>query len=124
MSRRPRKTNRQNVSFSVMESAKKLLEEGKSKRGVAQLLGIHEATLRKRLKMSYIPQSLGRFKNTFAEEMELELNEHVKMLDSMFYGITAKNFRVLTYEFAEKMTLTINSIENQRLSERNGTDVL
>jgi len=62
MSRRPRKTNRQNVSFSVMESAKKLLEEGKSKKGVAKLLGMHKATLRKKLKMGYIQQSLGRFK--------------------------------------------------------------
>ena len=40
--------------------------------------------------------------------MELELIEHVKMLDSMFYGITAKNFRVLAYEFAEK-----NDIDHQ-----------
>ena len=30
------------------------------------------------------------------------------MLDSMFYGITAKNFRVLAYEFAEK-----NDIDHQ-----------
>jgi hypothetical protein len=35
-----------------------------------------------------IPTSLGRFKPVFSQELEERLVEHVKKLDSLFYGVT------------------------------------
>lgn len=102
MSRRQRTTQRKNVDPSVIEEARKLIADGKSKRQVAEQLGMPESTLRLRLKQESSPQSLGRYKCTFTPQMEGEMLDYIQKLDAMFYGITAKRLRVLAYDFAEK----------------------
>lgn len=108
MSRRQRTSERKNADPNVMQEARNLIANGNSKRKVAEMLGMPESTLRKRLKQDSVPESLGRFKCTFNKEMELELVEHVRDLDERFFGVTPKQFRRLAYEFAEK-----NEIEHQ-----------
>lgn len=47
------------------------MEEGKSKRKAAEIVGIDESTLRKRLKLNYTATSMGRYKPTFTREQEV-----------------------------------------------------
>lgn len=102
MSRRQRMSERKNVDPSVIEEARKLISEGKSKRQVAQQLGMPESSLRKRLKRETAAQSLGRYKCTFTPQVELQFLDYARSLDAMFFGITAKNIRRLAFDFAEK----------------------
>ena len=59
-----------------------------------------ESTLRKRLKRSAPATKLGRFKTTFSPEIEEDFSQHLKILDDMYIGITAKSLRGLAFEFA------------------------
>lgn len=102
MSRRQRTSERKNVDPSVIEEARKLIADGKSKRQTAEQLGMPESTLRKRLQKETVAQSLGRYRCTFTPQMELEFLDYALSLDAMFFGITAKNIRRLAFDFAEK----------------------
>lgn len=108
MSRRKRTSQRRIVDPEIIDEARKLINEGKSKRHVADQLGIAESTLRSRLKREGVPVSLGRFKCTFTPEMENNFLEYVVKLDALFFGITPKNLRRLAFDFAEK-----NNVQNQ-----------
>nr|CAD7428671.1 unnamed protein product [Timema monikensis] len=48
-----------------------------------------------------VPRSLGRFRNAFTVDMENELAEHCRQLDSRFYGLTRRQLMKLSFEFAE-----------------------
>lgn len=89
----------------LMTEIRRRLEDGESKRSIAESLGINEATLRKRLKIGTVPTSLGRFKPIFSPEMELQLSEYCKVLDNTFYGLTIKALRELVFQFAEKNSI-------------------
>lgn len=54
-----------------INTAKKLIEEGKSKRKAAEIVGIDESTLRKRLKLNSTATSMGRYQPTFTREQEV-----------------------------------------------------
>lgn len=101
MSRRQRSTERSLCTPEQWLDAKTRIEAGESKRAVAKSLGMHEATLRKRLKRSSPARSLGRYSQTFSPEMEIELCEYIKKVDSMLYGLTTKKIREVAYSFAE-----------------------
>lgn len=77
------------------------IQNGKSKRQIARELNIPEATLRKRLKIGTVPESLGRYKCVFPQEMEKQLADYVKEMDRRFYGITHKDLQVFAFEYAE-----------------------
>lgn len=99
-----RKSTRQ-LKFTkelLAEIAEKI-KNGRSKRSVAREYNINESTLRKRLKLGTIPNSLGRFKSVFNSEKELELVERIRQLDELFYGLTVKGLRGLVYQFAEEI---------------------
>lgn len=101
-SRRKRTTNRTVCPPEVIEEARKRVAEGESKRSVAKSLGMAESSLRVRLNRSHSVTSLGRYDTTFTKEVENEFCEYLKKLDDMFFGMTAKDLRVLAYEYAEK----------------------
>ncbi|KAJ8876925.1 hypothetical protein PR048_021375 [Dryococelus australis] len=95
-----RKTDRALVTAATTEDAKRKLEAGKSKREVAREMGINECTLRKNLKaptclccllQGTIPVPLGRSKRALTDDMERELAQHCRDLDSRFYDITRKH---------------------------------
>lgn len=92
---------------------KEKLSKGWSKRAVTRQYNIHEATLRKRLKKYTIPANLGRFKNIFCEDMEQKLPDHVRKLDSLFFGITLKQLQIAAFQYAE-----INNIKNRFSKEK------
>lgn len=54
-----------------IEAAKNLIKDGKSKRAAADIVGIHESTLRKRLRLDSTAISMGRFKTTFTYDQEV-----------------------------------------------------
>ncbi|CAH1995382.1 unnamed protein product, partial [Acanthoscelides obtectus] len=91
-----------------INTAKKLIEEGKSKRKAAEIVGIDESTLRKRLKPNSTATSMGRYQPTFTREQEEEIYNHCKACDDRFYGLTLNALRKLAYEFAE-----VNKISNK-----------
>lgn len=88
------------VSYNKIEEAKKLIAKGKSKRCAAEDVGVHEATLRKRLKTKNVPISLGRFKPTLDKDQEMQFALHCQTMDEMFFGITINDLRRLAYEYA------------------------
>ena len=53
--------------------AKKRVEAGEPKKAIVKSLGMHEATLRKRLKISSPVLSLGRYSKTLSSDMEIDL---------------------------------------------------
>ncbi|XP_046685565.1 uncharacterized protein LOC124371268 [Homalodisca vitripennis] len=85
----------------MLESAKQMLRAGQSKRSIARDLGITEGALKKKLKMGAGVTKLGRFVSVFTSEEKTQLKEHVIDLDSHFYGLIFKDFRKLSFEFAE-----------------------
>lgn len=57
--------------------------------------------------------SLGRFKRALTDEMEQELAQHCRDLDSRFYGLTRKHVMKVAFDFAE-----INGVCNRFNNER------
>lgn len=90
---------------NIIKSIKERIANGESKRHIAETFEIPESTLRKRLKCGTVPQSLGRFAPVFSPEQEKELANHIKKLDSMFYGISQKQLQIAAYEYAERKQL-------------------
>ncbi|KAH9636837.1 hypothetical protein HF086_017080 [Spodoptera exigua] len=91
-----------------IDTAKKLIEEGKSKRKASDIVGIDESTLRKRLKLNSTATSMGRYRPTFTREQEEEIYNHCKASDERFYGLTLSALRKLVFEFAD-----INKLPNR-----------
>jgi hypothetical protein len=86
----------------IMTEIIEKIKNGESKRSIAKSYGIHEATLRKRLKAGTVPSSLGRFNKVFSPEMEQALADHCRQLDNYFYGVTKKELGRFAFEMAEK----------------------
>lgn len=93
--------DRKTVTQEQIDKAKKLLEKGYCKRKAAEVVGISESVLRKRLKLDTVSNSLGRFKPTFSESQEKELLEHCLKMDQLFYELTVKSLGSLAFQFAE-----------------------
>ncbi|XP_061714882.1 uncharacterized protein LOC133523371 [Cydia pomonella] len=100
MSTKKRKTERKNCPADVLEEARKLIEKGQSKRSVAEAFGMPESSLRKRLKRGEPATKLGRYETTFTEQIEEDFCNYLKLLDDMYFGLTAKRLRELAFEFA------------------------
>jgi hypothetical protein len=97
-----------------MEEAKERISKGESRRSVARSLNINECTLRKRLKSGIIPKNLERFKPIFSEQMEKELIQHIKKLNTLFYGVTLKQLQTIAFQFATANNLSHRFNENAK----------
>jgi hypothetical protein len=123
MGRYKRKTERRNFfTNEILRQIKDKINSGQSKRSVAREFNIHEATLRKRLKEDSIPTSLGRFKPVFSQELEERLVEHVKKLDSLFYGVTLRDLRRAAFDYAEGNKLTHRFDKTAKLAGKDWTN--
>ncbi|KAG8237396.1 hypothetical protein J437_LFUL013032 [Ladona fulva] len=60
-----------------------------------------------------VPTSLGRFKRVLTDEMERELAQHCKDLDSMLYGLTRKHMMKVAFEYAD-----LNGVADRFNNER------
>ncbi|KAB0801970.1 hypothetical protein PPYR_02363 [Photinus pyralis] len=106
MGKYKRKSERKLVfTENILQSIRERIANGESKRHIAETLGIPESTLRKRLKCGTVPKSLGRFTAVFSAEQEKELANHIRKLDSMFYGISQKQLQFAAYVYAERKQL-------------------
>ncbi|PSN29111.1 hypothetical protein C0J52_28095, partial [Blattella germanica] len=99
MSNYQRKTDRQLFTENQLTLARERIAAGSSVRAAANYLGVHEATLRKRLKPGTVPTSLGRFKSTFSKEQEEALVARIKILDTKFFGVTRKQLMIVVYQY-------------------------
>lgn len=114
-----RKSDRKLVfTEEILQEIKERIQKGESKRSIAQIFGVNEATLRKRLKAGTIPTSLGRFKPVFSNEMEQELADYCVELQQMFYGLTLKALCILAYDYAEKNGLQHRFNQEARMAGR------
>ncbi|CAG5026105.1 unnamed protein product [Parnassius apollo] len=103
MSSYKRKSDRKLVfTEEILKDAKERIRRGQSQRSVAESLNVPESTLRKRLKAGTVPCSLGRFSNVFTPELDSNLAEHCRRLDSCFYGLTKKELGRVAYDLANK----------------------
>ena len=55
-----------------------------------------------------IPVSLERFKRVLTDEMERELAQHCRDLDSRFFGLTRKHIIKVAFDYAE-----MNGVSNR-----------
>lgn len=95
-----RKTNRKNVSDEQFQTAKILVQQGRSVRSIADELGLPESTLRRLLKNG-LTTTLGRYTNTFNYQHESDLANHCRELDKRFYGLSFKKLQQFGFQYAE-----------------------
>ncbi|GLV37863.1 hypothetical protein CBL_06435 [Carabus blaptoides fortunei] len=73
----------------------------------AEKYAVPLATLYRRVKLNCneneaSQKSLGRYKPTFTNEQELQLRDHILLMESRLFDLSMKDFRSLAYEYAEK----------------------
>lgn len=91
-----------------LENLKKAMEEASqtSIKAAAQKYNIPYATLYRHVKSQSSEKVLGRFQTVFTPKEEAELANYVKIVDTMFYGITRKEFLALAGQFAKAKNKT------------------
>ena len=103
-----RKSNRQSWDANSMVQAIEAVNKGEMGwLRASKLYNIHQATLRrhalqKNKNLKTGEKRLGRFKPTFPIEIERQLVEHLKMLESRFFGLTRRDVLELAYNLAVK----------------------
>lgn len=110
-----RKTERQAVSPDILKSAAKLVQDGMSVLKASQTKGIERMTLVRYIKASAKEgetDSVGyakcaAVKQIFSPAQEEQLAEHIKLLDSKFYGLSKEKSQKLAYDFASQNNLTV-----------------
>lgn len=108
-----RKSDRQNWSTLSMEKAIEAVSKNEMGwQRASKIFGVPQATLRRHaLKQNKIlepkAKGLGRYKTTFTAEMERQLVEHLKLLETRLFGFTCQEVQRLAFQFAEK-----NGIKN------------
>lgn len=108
-----RKTDRRSWSDDNLIAAFHAVEEeNHSVNSASEIFGIPEPTLRryvkKRRQNEELPDSGGRYKNTFTDAQEEELANYLKDFHNRAFGLTSMQCRKLAYDFAEE-----NSIQHQ-----------
>ncbi|KAJ4436391.1 hypothetical protein ANN_19023, partial [Periplaneta americana] len=111
-----RKTDRQLFTREQLMTAQERIASGSSVRAAAKFVGVHEATLRKRLKAGTVPSSLGRFKSTFSKEEEEALVARIKTLDSKFYGLTRKQLMTVVFQYATQNKIAHPFNKNKKMA--------
>lgn len=91
-----------------LESARKLIKKGISKRKIALQLGLNESTLMKRLKLGKVAVTLGRYVPTFTKVQEEEIYQYARKTAEFYHGLTMMSLRKMIYEYAK-----VNKIPNR-----------
>lgn len=91
-----------------LKAAIESVRNGEKIRTVGRKYGIHEATLRKRLKVGLTGgPNMGR-KAVFNKTQESEISVHLILLAKLFYGVTLTELRRMAYEYAERNNIKHN----------------
>lgn len=98
-----RKTQRANWSQENMALALKAIKQKRLTYSQAsERFGIPRSTLFKRISLKKDTViNLGLFKPTFTATQEQELKEHLLQLESLYYGMSLRDFRKAAFEYAE-----------------------
>lgn len=97
-----RKSNRGSWEEKDMEAALAAVQEsGESILNASKSFNVPYGTLHRHLKKGTAVKCLGRFQPVFTKVQELELKEYLLKMDSVFFGLTKKEFLELVFEFAE-----------------------
>ncbi|XP_046970598.1 uncharacterized protein LOC124537752 [Vanessa cardui] len=67
--------------------------------------GLPYATLYRHMKSGSSSAQLGRFRKVFTDAQEADLQEYLREMDSVFYGLTREDFKKLVYVYAKKNNL-------------------
>ena len=111
-----RKTQKGQWTQEQLQKALDAIKSGKKIRQVARTFGIHEATLRTRLKAKNTEgPKLGR-NPTFSNEQENEIKDHVIKMAKLFYGISCFQLRKIAFEYAEANKIPNNFDKTCRLA--------
>lgn len=70
--------------------------------GASKKYNIPLGTLHRHFKKGSAKKTLGRFRPVFSREMEYEIVNHAKMLDSRFFGLTRDSLKELAFQLAVK----------------------
>ncbi|CAB3253456.1 unnamed protein product [Arctia plantaginis] len=63
-------------------------------------------------------KKLGRFKQIFTKDQELELAAYVKDIESRFFGLTTKDMRILAFDLADKNNIKHNFDTGKKMAGR------
>lgn len=111
MPRYQRKSNRQSWTEQQMSSAIELVQSGQcGYLKAAKQCGVPKSTLERRVKgknkiSTGTLKGLGSRVLTFPPELEKQLVDYIKNMESMLFGLTATSVRQLAFELAEKNNL-------------------
>lgn len=104
MGRYKRKSNRESWDENNMRQA---IEEVKAKRMgwllASKTFNVPFGTLRRRAnkEQGWKKGYIGGYKSTFNEELETELVQHIKKMETMFFGLSTEDVRKLAFQIAE-----------------------
>lgn len=97
-----RKTNQGSWSEENLKKAIDTIKnQSQSILQASKAYNIPFATLYRRYKKGNTHKSLGRFKPVFSSHQENELISYLKHMDSIFYGLSRKEFLKLVFDYAE-----------------------
>lgn len=123
-----RTTDRQSWS---QESMKKAIEAVRENRmgwlAASKVFGIPQATLRRHAlntnkNLPSNTKGLGRFRNTFPPEIERQLVDHIKFLETRLFGLTRKAVQELAFNLAEKNGFSHNFNREKKLAGQEWLD--
>lgn len=113
---RTRTTDKASWTEDQLTAALAAIRDGEKIRAIGRRFGIHEATLRKRLKLGLVGgPSMGR-KAVFTKAQETEIASHLLLLAKLFYGVTLTELRRIAFEFADKNNIKHNFNEATKLA--------
>lgn len=118
----PRKYERQTEKGKWTEETLKqaiaAIKSGRKIREVSRAFGIHEATLRTKIKSGQVgPPRLGR-KTVFNEVQEKELADHIIKLALLFHGLNGRQVRRLAFEYADANGVVHNFDNEAKMAGR------
>lgn len=103
-----RKTNRQSWTEADMQEAINAVQQRKMGwLKASKNYNVPQATLRRRFQNQNVrimgtKKGLGRYGPTFSNELEREMVDHIKRLETCMFGLTTSEVRALAFQFAEK----------------------
>lgn len=117
-----RKTDRQDWDKTSMEKAIEAVKNNEMGWLLAsKVFKVPQSTLRRHaLKQNKVlaptTKGMGRYRSVFTYEMERELVEHIKLLETRFFGFTRKEVLELAYQFADVNNIPHNFNNEKKMA--------
>ena len=108
------------TAADLQDAARKVNEDKRSIRSVANKAGICHVTLNRYIKKQRdgIPSSIPSYntesKQVFSEAEESELESYIKKTADIFFGLSPKDVRILAFQSAKKFNIKMPSTWEER----------